>query len=113
MSPIRPLTQLFAYNLRYEARITSTTETSTDTGRAELFPGDFATPVIRGGGFTQNFVSSEGPIAEPPPVPTSQDQCKKDGWRTYGIFKNQGDCVSFVATHGKNEPGKNQPNPKK
>jgi hypothetical protein len=24
--------------------------------------------------------------------------------KTYGIFKNQGDCVSFVETHGKNPP---------
>ena len=45
----------------------------------------------------------------PPPVPTSAEQCKKNGWQTYGIFKNQGDCVSYVATHGKNEPGKNNP----
>ena len=30
------------------------------------------------------------------------------GWQAFG-FKNQGDCVSFVATHGKNEPGKNNP----
>jgi hypothetical protein len=40
-----------------------------------------------------------------PPRPTSADQCKKDGWQAYGIFKNQGDCVSFVATNGKNQPG--------
>lgn len=40
----------------------------------------------------------------PPPFPTSADQCKKGGWITYGIFKNQGDCVSFVATKGKNPP---------
>lgn len=41
-----------------------------------------------------------------PPRPTSVDQCKHDGWVAYGIFKNQGDCVSFVVTHGKNAPGK-------
>jgi hypothetical protein len=39
-----------------------------------------------------------------PSDPTSKDQCKKGGWRTYGVFKNQGDCVSFVATKGKNPP---------
>jgi hypothetical protein len=37
-------------------------------------------------------------------TPTSKDQCKHGGWRTYGVFKNQGDCVSFVATKGKNPP---------
>jgi hypothetical protein len=36
--------------------------------------------------------------------PTLQDQCKNGGWKTFGIFKNQGDCVSFVSTGGKNPP---------
>ena len=47
----------------------------------------------------------------PPPMPTTKDQCKNGGWQNYGTtFKNQGDCVSFVATGGKNEPGKNTKN---
>jgi hypothetical protein len=45
----------------------------------------------------------------PDPLPTSPDQCTKGGWKAFGIFTNQGDCVSFVATKGKNEPGKNLP----
>jgi hypothetical protein len=40
----------------------------------------------------------------PDPLPTSAEECTKDGWEAYGIFKNQGDCVSFVATGGRNEP---------
>jgi hypothetical protein len=36
--------------------------------------------------------------------PTSKNQCKNGGWKTYGVFKNEGDCVSFVATGGKNPP---------
>jgi hypothetical protein len=36
--------------------------------------------------------------------PTSDTQCKNNGWKAYGVFKNQGDCVSFVATGGKNKP---------
>jgi hypothetical protein len=44
-------------------------------------------------------------ITAPQAAPTDKDQCKKDGWKNYGTtFKNQGDCVSFVATHGKNQP---------
>jgi hypothetical protein len=39
-----------------------------------------------------------------PPLPTNRDQCRNGRWRTYGVFKNQGDCVSFVATGGKNPP---------
>ena len=37
-------------------------------------------------------------------LPTTKAQCKKGGWRDFEIFKNQGDCVSFVATGGKNPP---------
>ena len=40
-------------------------------------------------------------------VPTTQaakDQCKNGGWQNFTspAFKNQGDCVSFFATGGKN-----------
>jgi hypothetical protein len=38
-------------------------------------------------------------------LPTTADQCKKGGWQGFGVFKNQGDCVSFVATSGNNAPG--------
>lgn len=37
-------------------------------------------------------------------VPSSASECKKGGWAAFGIFKNQGDCVSFAATGGKNPP---------
>lgn len=38
-------------------------------------------------------------------VPTDKEQCKDGGWMNYGtMFKNQGDCVSFVASRGKNQP---------
>jgi hypothetical protein len=43
-------------------------------------------------------------VTDAHPLPTSKDQCKNDGWRNYAGFKNQGDCVSFVATEGKNPP---------
>jgi hypothetical protein len=36
------------------------------------------------------------------PFPASKEDCKKGGWRDFEVFKNQGDCVSFVATGGKN-----------
>jgi hypothetical protein len=41
-------------------------------------------------------------IVDAPSLPNSKDQCKNGGWRSYNVFKNQGDCVSFVATGGKN-----------
>ena len=45
--------------------------------------------------FTENF-GSTGIV---------QEQCKHGGWKSFGtLFKNQGDCMSFVATGGKNPP---------
>jgi hypothetical protein len=44
-------------------------------------------------------------VTDASPLPTSKEQCKNGGWRTFGVFKNQGDCVSFVATEGSNPPG--------
>jgi hypothetical protein len=42
------------------------------------------------------------------PLPVTVEQCTNNGWKNYGTtFTNQGDCISFVATGGKNEPGKN------
>jgi hypothetical protein len=43
-------------------------------------------------------------ITDTPAAPTSKDQCKNGGWRTFPGFKNEGDCVSFVATGGKKPP---------
>jgi hypothetical protein len=40
------------------------------------------------------------------PSGEAKDVCKDGGWRTFTnpSFKNQGDCVSFFATGGKNPP---------
>jgi hypothetical protein len=54
---------------------------------------------------TQTLVGSTG-VGGPgdlafTPLPTSKDQCKKDGWRRFNFpfsFKNQGDCIQFVNT---------------
>jgi hypothetical protein len=35
-------------------------------------------------------------ILDSPSLPTTKEQCKKGGWKTYGTFKSQGDCVSSV-----------------
>ena len=42
-----------------------------------------------------------------PPVPTNEQQCRDQGWRNYPHlgFKNQGDCISYIRTQGRNEPG--------
>lgn len=35
---------------------------------------------------------------------TSTAQCMGGGWRAFHVFENQGDCISYVATKGKNLP---------
>ncbi len=57
--------------------------------------------------YLDNF-SVNGQVVGGPTKQQQLDSCKKDGWKNYvsapGPFKNQGDCVSFFATKGKN-PG--------
>lgn len=38
-------------------------------------------------------------------APTTADGCKNGEWQAFALFKNQGDCVSYVATDGRNPPG--------
>jgi hypothetical protein len=38
-------------------------------------------------------------------LPVGKNECRNGGWRSFGtVFKNEGDCVSFVATGGRNQP---------
>jgi hypothetical protein len=60
------------------------------------------TPLGSGG---EPLVFGDIVVVDAQPLPTSKDQCKNGGWQSFGVFKNQGDCVSFVATGGKNPPG--------
>jgi hypothetical protein len=44
-------------------------------------------------------------VVDAQPFPTARDQCKNGGWRDFGsVFRNQGDCVSYVATRERNRP---------
>ena len=43
-------------------------------------------------------------VVDAQPFPTSKDQCQNGGWRNFPGFKNQGACVSIVATGGKKPP---------
>jgi hypothetical protein len=41
-------------------------------------------------------------------LPGIKEECQgAPGFESFGVFKNQGDCVSFISTEGKNEPGQN------
>ena len=77
----------------YRATITGAGQ---DSGNAKISFVDDAfgsvTPILF---FSESFGSTGG----------AQKQCKHGGWRSFGtLFKNQGDCVSFFATGGKNPP---------
>jgi hypothetical protein len=51
-------------------------------------------------------ISVNNQVVGSPTSPTTKDECKNGGWQNFNpAFKNQGDCVSFVATGGKNQPG--------
>lgn len=66
-------------------------------------PPDFSSS---GGG---PLISGDVTVVDAPSLPTTQAQCRDGGWKTYGAFKNEGDCVSFVATGGKNPPANATP----
>jgi hypothetical protein len=67
-------------------------------------------PSTSNAGQTDTDNDGIGDACDPFPhgVPQSADDCKKGGWQTRTDdqgrpFKNQGDCVSYVATKGKNK----------
>jgi hypothetical protein len=88
----------------------------TGNGLADLIPyGNGPTPGVNGTetldqlglAVELNVTATVGGTTTPNPVPTTANQCKGGGWQkltdTAGTsFKNQGDCVSFVATDGTN-----------
>jgi hypothetical protein len=55
----------------------------------------------------QVVATYEVDLGSPAAIPATKDDCKSGAWMTLedsagNGFKNQGDCVSFVATDGKN-----------
>jgi hypothetical protein len=79
------------------------------TGQPDTFDASpFATPFdcspLTPTALITTIASGDLVVTDAPPFPTSKDQCKNGAWRNYPGFKSQGDCVSFVATGGKNPP---------
>jgi len=76
-------------------------------------------PLLRGATLLLAFAvigqaTAQVPPPPPPPpsdLPTTTEQCLNGGWQIFKVFKNQGDCMSFVATKGKNPPAKAPPPP--
>jgi hypothetical protein len=60
------------------------------------------------GQVTLNGAAVPGPITLVGP-PVATDECRGGKWQSFnfpGAFKNQGDCVSYVATRGTNAPAR-------
>jgi hypothetical protein len=67
-----------------------------------LGPGD-CPPEVTSNPLT--VTSGDIVVVDAQPFPTSKEQCANGGWQSFPGFENQGDCVSYVATGGKNQPG--------
>jgi hypothetical protein len=63
---------------------------------------DPAAPPAPCNGCTSQFRWNLGATVEP----ITKHNCKNGGWKAWPVFKNQGDCVSYVATGGKNTPAR-------
>jgi hypothetical protein len=89
-------------DLRYTAEIrTPDDKAFTDQGQTGVAFSDQS-------GSTFFFELFRSDLLEPEPLmPSTKEQCKDGGYERFG-FKNQGDCVRFVQTQGRNEAGKNQ-----
>lgn len=62
----------------------------------------------QGSAYVDNISVNDQVIGAPPTKQQLIDSCKKGGWQNFtgnpGPFKNQGDCVSYFATNGRNMP---------
>jgi hypothetical protein len=77
-----------------------------DNIRAILVPGAAPTvcpPNTEVYNESNTVASGELTVHDAPAFPTSKDQCKHGGWQSYGVFKNQGDCVRFVRHQARQE----------
>lgn len=56
------------------------------------------------GGFLDNVVVAQTggtTVYDFEASPATKDDCKNGGWQEYGIYRNQGDCVSSVQSNGR------------
>jgi hypothetical protein len=93
-------------SLAYNATIFTPAGVYRDSGTADSDLRETFARAANGSGVTSDvgllleIFSSDGTA----PTPATKSDCKKGGWQDFGVFKNQGDCVSFFATGGKNPP---------
>ena len=80
------------------------TDGTPDLIGVDLFPSVAAPCPAPGIQPSVPILSGDLVVTDAQPFPTAKDQCKNGGWRNFAGFKNQGDCVSYVATRGRNQP---------
>jgi len=91
----------FTLNFTGDVYAMATNTSAPTAGQTTAFP--FAVH-----GFELDVAASLNPAAPPPPpTPATKDDCMNGGWQNFTdnqgtAFKNEGDCVSFVATGGRN-----------
>lgn len=91
-----------AATLCYAARLP---DGSIDRGTASLF---LIWVSEQAGPFRRNFAEafqSDPSVGTCGLLPETAAACKQDAWRAFLFFKNQGGCVAWVATGGRNVPG--------
>ena len=54
--------------------------------------------------FDLGLISGDFVVVDAPPLPSTKEECKNGVWMSFGVFKNQGDCVSFAVTGGRSAP---------
>jgi hypothetical protein len=85
----------FPFNLAYRITDSPTGDLVETTIMTLVSPGcDVPEPsYIRRDG----VVSGDVVVVDAVPLPTSKEQCKNGGWKSFGDeFRNQGQCVAFV-----------------
>jgi choice-of-anchor C domain-containing protein len=90
-------------DMKWEAR----TYSFVATGSSGTLTFTSTTAGICGPALDNVVVTETAPEPTPNPIPATTSDCKDGAWQQFGDadangFKNQGDCVSYVATDGKN-----------
>jgi hypothetical protein len=100
-------------SLEYVAEIRTPDGRWRDSGSADSYVATDDAPVCSEAGdvcdvgsqaIEERFTSATGVPTPIITLPETANECKHGGWRTFERFKNQGDCVSFVASKGRNQP---------
>lgn len=88
-------TQKFDVSVNGQVVTSSAADVSANLSAVILNSYNYGTTVTNAADYTVHW--SNFAYGNVLPNPTTKDQCKDNGWTTYG-FSNQGQCVSYVTT---------------